>query len=229
MSAGLPSGLATDRARALELTPVSRETAAQLDQLVELLLDWQQRINLIAVSTAPVIWTRHIADSLQLLEHAPQARTWVDLGSGAGFPGLVLACALADQPGAVVHLIESNGKKATFLREAARLIGAPAIVHGVRIEDFVKNFSDHPDAITARALAPLDQLLALAHPLSKTGAQGLFPKGQDVASELTKAAKYWKFKPILVPSKTSPQSRIVLVRHWERARRQAVTPSTEPE
>ena len=216
MSAGANSALAADRARALELTPVSHETAARLDQLVELLLEWQQKTNLIAASTVPVIWTRHIADSLQLLEHAPEARTWIDLGSGAGFPGLVLACALADQPGASIHLVESVGKKATFLREAARLIGAPATVHGVRIEDFVKNFDVRPDAITARALAPLEQLLALAYPLSKTGAQSLFPKGQDVESELTKAAKYWKFEPILVPSKTNPLSRIVIVGHWER-------------
>ena len=216
MSLGADSRLSADRERALQLIPVSHETAARLDQFVELLLEWQQRTNLIANSTIPILWTRHIADSLQLVEHAPHARTWIDLGSGAGLPGLVLACALADQSETSIHLVESNGKKATFMREAARLICVPAVVHTVRIEDFAKSFTARPDAITARALAPLKELLRLAHPLSKTGAQALFLKGQDVASELTGASKYWKFEPVLVPSKTSPQSRIVIVRHWER-------------
>jgi 16S rRNA (guanine527-N7)-methyltransferase len=219
MTADRNSLLAADRARALELTPVSREIAARLDQFVALLLERQQRLNLIAPSTIPKIWTRHVADSLQLLELAPQAKIWIDLGSGAGFPGLVIACALAEVPGAQIHLIESIGKKADFLREAARHIAVPATVHGVRIEDFAKNSTLRPDIVTARALAPLDEILALAHPFSKTGAQGLFLKGQDVGSELTLASKYWKFEPVLVPSKTSPNSRIVSVRHWEPRRK----------
>lgn len=209
---------AGDREQALALTPVSREIAARLDRLVDMLLDWQQRINLVAPSTIPTVWTRHISDSLQLIELAPQAKIWVDLGSGAGFPGLVLACALADDPQAVVHLVESNGKKANFLREAAIHTGVPTKIHHVRIEDFTKKFDARPDVITARALAPLSEILGLAYPLSKTGAQGLFLKGQDVASELTEATKYWKFEPVLVPSKTSANSRIVSVRHWQPAR-----------
>jgi len=204
-----------DREQALRLTPVSREIAARLDRLVEMLLDWQQRINLVAPSTIPTVWTRHITDSLQLLDLAPDAKTLVDLGSGAGFPGLVIACALADDPQAIVHLVESNGKKANFLREAAIHTGVPAKIHHVRIEDFAKNFDARPDVITARALAPLSEILGLAYPLSKTGAQGLFLKGQDVASELTEATKYWKFEPVLVPSITSPNSRIVSVRNWQ--------------
>jgi 16S rRNA (guanine527-N7)-methyltransferase len=207
--------LVADRAQALEITPVSREITARLDRFASLLLDWQQRMNLIAGSTVPKLWTRHIADSLQLLELAPEARIWIDLGSGAGFPGLILACALADQPEAVVHLVESNGKKAGFLREAVRLIGIPGTVHHARIEDFAQRFDTSADLITARALAPLHETLALAYPLSKTGAQGLFLKGQDVGPELTHASKYWKFEPVLVPSKTSPNSRIVSVRDWE--------------
>ena len=107
-----PADLTKDRARALALTPVSRETLERLDRFVGLLLEWQQRINLIAPSTEPKIWTRHVADSLQLLPLAPEARIWADLGSGGGFPGLVIACALADTPGAHVHLVESTGKKA---------------------------------------------------------------------------------------------------------------------
>ncbi len=206
---------AGDREQALQLTPVSHEIAARLDRLVEMLLDWQQRINLVAHSTIPTVWTRHISDSLQLIDLAPQAKVWIDLGSGAGFPGLVLACALADDPQAAVHLVESNGKKANFLREAAAHTGVPAKIHHVRIEDFAKKFGARPDVITARALAPLSETLGLAHPLSKTGAQGLFLKGQDVAFELTEATKYWKFEPVLVPSKTSPSSRIVSVRNWQ--------------
>jgi 16S rRNA (guanine527-N7)-methyltransferase len=212
----LTPDLAQDRARALALVPVSRETAARLDRFVELLLEWQTKINLIAHSTIPTIWTRHIADSLQLLALAPGAKRWVDLGSGAGFPGLVIACALADTEGAVVRLVESNAKKAAFLREAARHIGVPAIVHPVRIEDFVKNFDEQTDAVTARALAPLDILLRLAYPLLKTGAQGLFLKGQDVDVELTKATKCWNIDVDLVPSKTNPQSRIVIVRRLQK-------------
>jgi 16S rRNA (guanine527-N7)-methyltransferase len=204
-----------DREKALQLVPVSREIADRLDRLVELLLDWQQRINLVAPSTIPTVWTRHIADSLQLLEVAPQARVWADLGSGAGFPGLVLACVLKGQERAVVHLVESIGKKAAYLREAARIIDVPAEVHHVRIEDFAKKSPPRAQVVTARALAPLNQILSLAYPWAKTGAQGLFPKGQDVGSELTEASKCWKFEPILVPSKTSPESRIVHLRSWE--------------
>lgn len=204
--------LAADRARALTLTPVSRETAARLDRFVELLLRWQKNINLIAASTIETVWTRHIADSLQLLALAPEGKRWVDLGSGAGFPGLVIACALASKAGAIVHLVESNAKKAAFLREAVRHTGAPALVHAVRIEEFVKNFRERPDAITARGLAPLKLLLKLADPLLKSGAVGLFPKGQDVDVELTEASRYWNIDAELVPSKTDSRSRIVVVR-----------------
>ena len=131
--------LSADRKRALAVTPVSRETSARLDRFIEHLVTWQKHTNLIARSTIPVIWTRHVADSLQLLDLAPHAKVWADLGSGAGFPGIVIACALADTEGAKVHLIESIGKKATFLREAVQVTGAPAVVHALRIEDFVDN------------------------------------------------------------------------------------------
>jgi 16S rRNA (guanine527-N7)-methyltransferase len=200
-----------DRSRALKLTPVSRETLERLDRFADLLVDWQTRVNLIAASTIPTLWTRHIADSLQLVALAPAAKVWADLGSGGGFPGLVLACALADTPGAQVHLVESNGKKATFLREAARATGAPAVIHQVRIVDFADNLPGPIEVVTARALAPLVKLLAAAYPLLKSGAQGLFPKGQDVESELTEAAKCWSITASLVPSLTDPKARIVHV------------------
>ena len=211
--------LAADRDAFLGLTPVSRETLARLDQFVEFLLPWSRRTNLIARSTIPTVWTRHVADSLQLLALAPEARCWIDLGSGAGFPGLVLACALAGEAGAAVHLVESNGKKANFLRAAAAHLNVPAVVHAVRIEDFVQNDPPRPDVVTARALAPLNQLLTLAQPLLRGGARGLFPKGQDVEAELTEASRYWSIDAELVPSRTNAASRIVVVRRLERRRK----------
>jgi 16S rRNA (guanine527-N7)-methyltransferase len=220
-SAERPPDLSADRARALALTPVSRETVARLDRFVAGLIAWQRRINLIARSTESNLWTRHIADSLQLLPLAPQARIWVDLGSGGGFPGLVIACALAEVAGARVHLVESNAKKAAFLREAVRATDAPATVHAVRMEDFVENPPRPIDIVTARALAPLTQLLAATYPLLKKGSLGLFPKGQDVASELTEAAKYWKVQASLATSRTDPKARIVVVRGLERKLRPA--------
>jgi 16S rRNA (guanine527-N7)-methyltransferase len=168
-------------------------------------------MNLIASSTEPNLWTRHIADSLQLLALAPQARIWVDLGTGAGFPGVVIACALADVPGALVHLVERSTKKAAFLREAVHATGAPAEVHAVRLEDFVENLAAPVDVVTARALAPLAALLAGTYPLLKTGTLGLFPKGQDVDAELTEAAKCWSIQSSLAPSLTDPRAKIVCV------------------
>jgi 16S rRNA (guanine527-N7)-methyltransferase len=211
-----PGALDSDRAKALALTPVSRETLARLDRFVALLLKWQATTQLIGASTVPTLWTRHVADSLQLLDLAPQARTWADMGSGAGFPGLVIACAIADRSGAKVHLIESNARKAAFLREAVAVTAVPAVVHAIRMEKFVESGEGPIEAVTARAVCPLDLLLAECHPLLRAGAVGLFPKGQDVASELTKATRYWKIAAELVPSKTNPVARIVVVRALER-------------
>ena len=168
-------------------------------------------MNLIGASTVPILWTRHVADSLQLLALAPQAKTWADLGSGAGFPGLVLACALADTPGVTVHLVESNGKKAAFLREAAKVTAVPAIIHAVRIVDFVNNQTRGVEVVTARALAPLSELLSATYPLLKKGAVGLFPKGQDVEAELTAATKCWNIQSSLEASLTDPKARIVKI------------------
>jgi 16S rRNA (guanine527-N7)-methyltransferase len=204
--------LSKDRAEALRLSPVPSHTAARLDRFAALLFEWQPRMNLVARSTLPHLWTRHIADSSQLLRFAPEARTWVDLGSGAGFPGLVIACALAENAGAVVHLVESTAKKCSFLREAAETLDLPAVIHNQRIEEFTSDFNAPVDVVTARALAPLDRLLALAAPLLKTGTTGIFPKGQDVEAELTAASKYWNIDCVLEPSVTAPASRIVVVR-----------------
>jgi len=213
---GPNADIAADRDAALRLTPVSRETLERLDAFVEILLTWNAHTNLIGASTVPHLWTRHIADSLQLRDLAPDARIWVDLGSGAGLPGLVIACALADTADAKVHLVESIGKKATFLREAARLTGAPVIVHAERIERFMEVFSGPADVVTARALAPLKTLLDQSVSLLTSGALGLFPKGQDVEAELTEATKYWNIKVNLAPSRTDPKGRVVVVQALER-------------
>ena len=199
----------SDKTAALALTPVSRETEARLDRFVGLLLQWQAKTNLVSPSTLPHLWTRHIADSLQLLTLAPSAKVWVDLGSGGGFPGVVLACALADTSGAVVHLVERNARKAAFLREALRVAGARGVVHGKRIEDIVDSPAGPIDCVTARALAPLHELVGFAEPLVRRGAKAFFLKGQDVGAELTEATKYWNIQPILHASLTGGQGWIV--------------------
>jgi len=212
-----------DRERALALTPVSRETLERLDRFIALLLTWQRTTSLIAPSTVSHLWTRHIADSLQLLDLAPRARVWIDLGAGGGFPGLVIACALAGQPGAHVHLVESNTKKAAFLREAQRLTEAPASVHAVRIEDFAARFEGAVDIVTARAVAPLKSLLDQCFSLlGKSGAMGLFPKGQNAELELRQAresrtGKAWTMNATLAPSRTDPAGRIIVIRDVERS------------
>ena len=207
--------LEADKAQALKLLPVSRETEKRLDAFVALLLHWQQRLNLIASSTVPKIWTRHIADSLQLLKLAPEAKVWADFGAGGGFPGIPLACALAER-GGTVHLIESNGKKAAFLREAARVTGVDAPVHRMRAKDFGDSCAEPVEVVTARALAPLKTIFDQVLPLIARGAIGLFPKGQDVDAELTEAAKYWTMDAVKYPSVTSPDSYIVAVRRLAR-------------
>jgi 16S rRNA (guanine527-N7)-methyltransferase len=205
---------ASSRAQAVVLVGdiVSRETWDRLEKLVDLVIERQKTLNLVAPSTLPHIWTRHVADSLQLLPLAPGATKWIDIGSGAGFPGLVIACALVEVPGARVELVESIRKKANFLAETIDALSLPAVVHARRIEDLTAGPFGRFDVVTARAVAPLDKLLGFAFPLLKTGAVGLFPKGQDVAAELTQASKSWSIEAELIPSKTDPQARIVRVR-----------------
>jgi 16S rRNA (guanine527-N7)-methyltransferase len=207
--------ISLDRSRALELVPVSRETLSRLDRFVELLLLRNQTTNLIASSTVPQVWTRHVADSLQLMSLA-QGRVWADLGSGAGFPGLALACAFAERENSVVHLIESRDRKAAFLLDAARATGAPAVVHRGRVEEIARTLLP-VDVVTARALAPLPKLLEYVEPLVTKGAKALLMKGQDVETELTQAAKYWKIGAEIVPSKTSPSGRILVVSELTRS------------
>jgi 16S rRNA (guanine527-N7)-methyltransferase len=204
-----PEALVADRAAALALTPVSRETEARLDRFLGLLWTWQAKTNLVSPATLPKLWSRHVSDSLQLLDIVPGAKIWMDLGSGGGFPGMVLACALAGVPGAMVHMVERNGKKAGFLREALRVTGAPGTIHLADIEDTVDSAIGPIDCVTARAVAPLHQLIGYAAPLVKRGAKALFLKGQDVEVELTEATKYWKIESRLHPSRTGGHGWIV--------------------
>jgi 16S rRNA (guanine527-N7)-methyltransferase len=215
--------LAADKTAALALTPVSSETEARLDRYLDLLVEWQAKTNLVAPSTLPNLWTRHVADSLQLLTLAPSAKVWADLGSGGGFPGVVLACALAETPGATVHLVERNAKKAAFLREAIRVTGAHGTVHLADIGDIVDRIGSRVDCVTARALAPLHQLIGYAEPLVKQGAKALFLKGQDVESELTEATKYWNIEPRLHSSRTGGHGWIVELDRIERRNPSAIT------
>jgi 16S rRNA (guanine527-N7)-methyltransferase len=198
----LDSLIAADKRAALKLAPVSHETEARLDRYIALLREWQAKTNLVAPSTLPHLWTRHIADSLQLVDLAPSAKRWADLGSGGGFPGVVLACAMAGTSGASVHLVERIAKKAAFLREAVRITTSPGVVHLAEIGDNVDRITGPVDCVTARALAPLHQLIGFAEPLMRLGAKALFLKGQDVEAELTEAAKYWNIQPQLHRSRT---------------------------
>lgn len=210
----MPPERGAARAAFLERAGVSRETAGRLDAFAALLRKWQARINLIAPSTLDSLWERHIADSWQIAALAPDARRWIDLGSGGGFPGIVVALALA--PDCRVILVESNAKKCVFLRAALRELGLSGEVLGARIES-VADRLEPADAVSARALAPLERLCALAYPLLKKGGTGLFPKGQDVGEELTKARQSWRIDAELVPSVTDRAARIVRVRRLEPA------------
>ncbi len=176
-----------------DIVPVSRETGERLTAYVALLAKWQRAENLIAPSTLPAVWRRHVADSAQLTALFPETRRWLDLGSGAGFPGLVVAILAAGQGDTVVHLVESNRKKCAFLRAAIRATGAPAIVHEGRIENLIASWEAPVERISARALAPLGGLLELAAPLMEKGVPAAFHKGQDFVREISAATQSWGF------------------------------------
>jgi 16S rRNA (guanine527-N7)-methyltransferase len=189
---------------------VSRETKEKLELLERELRRWQGIKNLVGPATLDHVWDRHIVDSLQLLDLAPEAQTWLDLGSGAGFPGLVLAIAGAER-GLKLHLVESNSRKCAFLRHIARLAAVPAKVHEARLETVIPGFIGQADVVSARALAALPLLLEWTEPLLKAGTTGLFPKGRDAEIELTEARKRWTFAADILPSRTDSQARILRI------------------
>ncbi|UDL93501.1 16S rRNA (guanine(527)-N(7))-methyltransferase RsmG [Lichenihabitans sp. PAMC28606] len=203
-----------DRAHSLAIVPVSRETEERFAIFVGLLHRWQTIKNLVGPSTLDTVWTRHIADSAQLVALAPMARRWVDLGSGAGFPGIVIGIMIRDLDGARVDLVESNERKCAFLREAVRATGSAARVHMGRIENVLPTLDRSVDVVTSRALAPLPDLIAMGDTLLKGGAVGLFLKGDEALPGETSGAsgQAGDFAYETIPSKTHPHARIVRVR-----------------
>lgn len=198
---------------------VSRETLKRLEIYADLLVRWQKRINLVGPGTLADPWRRHFLDSVQLAGMiGPDDGILTDLGSGAGFPGLVLAIVLDRE----VHLVESNAKKASFLNEVARETGASATVHPVRIEALTPWPTD---VITARALAPLSRLLEFAARFSRPDGSGppkcLFLKGASVGSELTEAEKQWNMRAQLVTSLSDPTGRVLQVSGFSNLRHDA--------
>ena len=195
-----------------EALKVPRETIDRLTRYAELLACWQKSTNLIDPSTLRAAWSRHFADSAQLRDLAPEARLSLDLGSGAGFPGLVVAILQAGIPDFRMHLVESNRKKCAFLAEVVRETQAPVDIHAMRIEDLAE--SPHrlvPDVVSARALAPLPRLLELAAPFFGANTRGLFLKGREAEAEIEEARRGWAFDCRLHPSLTSADSSIVEV------------------
>jgi 16S rRNA (guanine527-N7)-methyltransferase len=173
---------------------VSRETQERLEHFVEIFRKWNKITNLVASSTLNELWTRHVADSAQIFQLSPDSRQWVDLGSGGGFPGIITAIFLAERGEGWVNLVESNNKKAAFLRVALAETGARGSVHPVRIEK-APDLITSCDAISARALAELDQLLEYVAPwmVNAPGTRGYFNKGRDYAAEIEKAHGRWSF------------------------------------
>ncbi|MER8905771.1 16S rRNA (guanine(527)-N(7))-methyltransferase RsmG [Mesorhizobium sp. M0772] len=190
--------------------PVSRETFDRLVTFEQLFLKWNRSINLAAPSTLDDVWGRHILDSAQLARIAPQAKRWADLGSGGGFPGLVMAFLLGERDGASIDLVESNRKKASFLQAVIGQFGLPARVVARRIDDSYALVSA-PEIITARALAPLPALLDLSAPWLTKGSRALFHKGRDYRSEVEESTHRWAFDLVEHPSMTDAHGVILEV------------------
>lgn len=191
---------------------VSRETTARLETYAALLRQWQKAVNLVGPATLDDVWHRHFADSAQLLAHAPDARTWIDLGSGAGFPGLVIAILLMEHGQGRVTLVESDQRKAAFLKEVARQTAAPVDILGMRIETAATQLKlDSADVVTARALAPLGRLLGLAVPFFGQSTKGLFLKGKAAEDEIEAAVAIWRFDVDVRPSRTDAEGRVIIV------------------
>ena len=208
--------VADDLSALSDILPVSHETAERLQAYVALLRKWQKADNLVAPGTLAAIWRRHVADSAQLLHFFPESRVWLDLGSGAGLPGMVVACLLAETEGRV-HLVESNQRKCAFLREATRVTGASAEIHCGRIESVLARWTLPVEMISARALAPLPRLLALAAPvLSREGAAAAFHKGRDFEREINEASKSWSFDLVKHNSLVGESGVILEIRHLRR-------------
>lgn len=210
----------SERAQFLLDYAVSREGTACFDAYAALLLDWQQRMNLVAPSTLPHIWQRHFADSAQLYALLPaKAACLVDIGSGAGFPGLVIAVmAQAEGRQLAIHLVESIQKKALFLRAVATQLRLPVVVHAERAEA-LKGIA--ADVVTARALAPLEEILPLAKNFARLETMMLLLKGARAEEELTSAKQSWHFKHTILPSRTDPSGKVLRIEKLQAHQRPA--------
>jgi 16S rRNA (guanine527-N7)-methyltransferase len=204
-----------DAAAFQRLTGCSDAQLSQAWRFQALLTEWNAVMNLVGPATIGPYWNRHAWDSAQLLTLEPKAKTWADLGAGAGLPGVVLAILLKDTPAAKVHLVESMAKRCRFLRVVADELNLPVEIHNVRAEELDLKV----DVVTARACAPMVRLLGYAQPYLKRGATAWFLKGQDVASELAEAATYWKFESTLRPSLSDPRGQIVQVKGLKSVRK----------
>jgi 16S rRNA (guanine527-N7)-methyltransferase len=201
-----------DAAQFQSLRAATPAQMADLETLIERLTAANAVMNLIGPDTLPDVWNRHIFDSAQLLDLAPEAATWADLGAGAGFPGLVLAILLKDRADSHVWLVDSLGKRCRFLQEVVDALSLRAtVINGRAEEQRIK-----VDVVTARALAPMDRLLGYAQPYLQRGAQGLFLKGEKAEVELIEARKVWQFDSTLSVSRSDPRGRIVSVRSLRR-------------
>lgn len=196
-------------------TGASGQRMAELDRFLEMLTETNAVMNLVGPDTLPDFWSRHAWDSAQLLETVPEARTWADLGAGAGFPGLILAILLKDSPDAHIWLIDSLGKRCRFLSAVVETLELPAtVIHG-RAED---QRDIAVDVVTARAVAPMERLLGYAQPYMERGAQAVFLKGERAEEELREARKSWQFSSDLRPSQSDPRGRIVHIGSVRRVR-----------
>ncbi|PWW00555.1 16S rRNA (guanine527-N7)-methyltransferase [Hoeflea marina] len=193
---------------------VSRETTHRLEIYADLVRKWQKSINLVSASTLGDLWERHINDSLQITRLAGAPQRWIDMGSGAGFPGLVTGICMAGGSEGWVHLVESNNKKAAFLRQVIRDTGARASVHPVRIEDVGADVGEI-DAISARALASLPELLRMAQPFAERNPmlQCWFHKGLEYGEEVRSAGDRWSFDLVEHPSVVQEGSVILQLTH----------------
>lgn len=194
------------------LTGASDAAMTDLTVFLDRLTEANAVMNLVGPDSLPDFWNRHAWDSAQLLDLAPDAETWADLGAGAGFPGVVLAILLKDRPGAHLWLIDSLGKRCRFLEAIVDELGLPATVINGRAEDHAVKV----DVVTARAVAPMERLLGYAQGYLRAGAQGLFLKGEKAELELSDARKVWHLEAEMSVSRSDPRGRIVTVRSLRR-------------
>lgn len=192
---------------------VSRETFQILENYAETLKKWQKRINLVSEKSVENLWARHFLDSAQLIPFFPDnCRLVLDMGSGAGFPGLVLAALLKEKSDCQFHLVESDARKCTFLRTVSAIISGNIVIHNLRLEAL--ELAQPADVISARALAPLNILLGYAAPFCGKSTRCLFLKGENVQKELDEAAKSWNMDYQLIPSKTHEGGTIIVLKNF---------------